>query len=228
MQHRELPDGWDKDIPVFPADPKGAAGRDASAKVQNAMAQEHALADRRLGRSGAFHQDAPHVRWRGRFRPRKITAAATCTSASANMPWVRSSTAWRSRRYALTARGFLIFSDYARAADPSGRHHGNSGHLHLHARFHRRRRRRPYASAGGTTDLAAGDSRPDRSPAGRRQRSRRSLAPDHEAAPRAGVSDPVAAEYAHAGPHKIRAGVGRGEGRRTCWPTQRAASPMSF
>jgi transketolase len=39
MQRRELPDGWDKDIPVFPADPKGAAGRDASAKVQNAIAK---------------------------------------------------------------------------------------------------------------------------------------------------------------------------------------------
>ena len=39
MQHRELPAGWDKDIPVFPADPKGAAGRDASAKVENAVAK---------------------------------------------------------------------------------------------------------------------------------------------------------------------------------------------
>jgi transketolase len=39
MQRRELPDGWDKDIPVFPPDPKGVAGRDASAKVQNAVAK---------------------------------------------------------------------------------------------------------------------------------------------------------------------------------------------
>jgi transketolase len=39
MQHRQLPDGWDKDIPVFPADPKGAAGRDASAKALNAIAK---------------------------------------------------------------------------------------------------------------------------------------------------------------------------------------------
>jgi transketolase len=39
MQHRQLPDGWDKGIPVFPADAKGLAGRDASAKVQNAVAQ---------------------------------------------------------------------------------------------------------------------------------------------------------------------------------------------
>jgi transketolase len=39
MQHRQLPDGWDKDIPVFPADAKGLAGRDASAKVLNAVAR---------------------------------------------------------------------------------------------------------------------------------------------------------------------------------------------
>jgi transketolase len=39
MQERQLPEGWDQDIPVFPADPKGMAGRDASAKVQNAVAK---------------------------------------------------------------------------------------------------------------------------------------------------------------------------------------------
>src|SRR5258705_7117392 len=40
MQHRQLPDGWDKDLPVFPADAKGVAGRDASAKVENVIAQK--------------------------------------------------------------------------------------------------------------------------------------------------------------------------------------------
>jgi transketolase len=39
MQHRRLPDGWDRDIPFFPADAKGMAGRDASGKVQNIIAQ---------------------------------------------------------------------------------------------------------------------------------------------------------------------------------------------
>ena len=39
MQKRELPDGWDAEIPVFPADAKGLAGRDASAKVENAVAK---------------------------------------------------------------------------------------------------------------------------------------------------------------------------------------------
>jgi len=41
MQRRELPDGWDRDLPVFPADPKGVAGRDASGKVLNAIARNY-------------------------------------------------------------------------------------------------------------------------------------------------------------------------------------------
>ncbi len=39
MQRRELPDGWDRNLPVFPADPKGIAGREASGKVLNILAQ---------------------------------------------------------------------------------------------------------------------------------------------------------------------------------------------
>jgi len=39
MERRELPAGWDRNLPVFPADPKGIAGRDASGKVLNVLAQ---------------------------------------------------------------------------------------------------------------------------------------------------------------------------------------------
>jgi transketolase len=39
MQHRELPDGWDKNLPTFPADPKGMATRDSGGKVLNVLAQ---------------------------------------------------------------------------------------------------------------------------------------------------------------------------------------------
>ena len=39
IQHRELPAGWEKSIPVFPTDPKGMGGRDSSAKVLNSVAQ---------------------------------------------------------------------------------------------------------------------------------------------------------------------------------------------
>jgi len=39
MQRRDLPEGWDRNLPVFPADAKGVAGRDASGKVLNVLAQ---------------------------------------------------------------------------------------------------------------------------------------------------------------------------------------------
>ncbi len=39
MQRRELPPGWDRNLPTFPADSKGMAGRDASGKVLNVLAQ---------------------------------------------------------------------------------------------------------------------------------------------------------------------------------------------
>jgi transketolase len=39
MQRRDLPTGWDRNLPVFPADAKGIAGRDASSKVLNVLAQ---------------------------------------------------------------------------------------------------------------------------------------------------------------------------------------------
>jgi len=41
MQKRELPDGWNSDLPSFPADSKGLASRDASAKVLNAIAPRY-------------------------------------------------------------------------------------------------------------------------------------------------------------------------------------------
>jgi transketolase len=41
MQHRNLPDGWDKDLPSFPPDAKGLATRDSSSKVLNAIAKNH-------------------------------------------------------------------------------------------------------------------------------------------------------------------------------------------
>ena len=84
-----FPRAGTKGIPAFPADAKGLAGRDASAKVLNAVAQQRALADRRLGGPGALDQDAPHLR-RARETSRPApTAGATSTSASASTRWAR-------------------------------------------------------------------------------------------------------------------------------------------
>jgi transketolase len=38
MQNGQLPDGWDKNLPSFPADPKGIATRESSGKTLNALA----------------------------------------------------------------------------------------------------------------------------------------------------------------------------------------------
>ncbi len=38
MQHRQLPEGWDKNLPTFPADAKGLATRESSGKVLNVLA----------------------------------------------------------------------------------------------------------------------------------------------------------------------------------------------
>ncbi|PYU60963.1 MAG: transketolase [Acidobacteria bacterium] len=40
MQSGQLPDGWDKDLPSFPADPKGMATRESSGKTLNALAKK--------------------------------------------------------------------------------------------------------------------------------------------------------------------------------------------
>jgi len=39
MQRRELAAGWDRDLPVFPADARGIAGREASGQVLNVLAR---------------------------------------------------------------------------------------------------------------------------------------------------------------------------------------------
>jgi len=39
MQRRDLPEGWDKNLPTFPADAKGIATRESSGKVLNTLAQ---------------------------------------------------------------------------------------------------------------------------------------------------------------------------------------------
>jgi transketolase len=39
MQHRQLPEGWDADLPIYPADEKGIASRNSSGQVINAVAK---------------------------------------------------------------------------------------------------------------------------------------------------------------------------------------------
>jgi transketolase len=115
MQRRELPVGWDRDLPSFPADPKGIAGRDASGQVLNALAKNipwflGGSAD--LGSSnkttlkfpgaGDFEDETPGGR-NFHFGIREHAMAAIVNGLSLS----------KLRAFGAT---FLIFSDYARPA----------------------------------------------------------------------------------------------------------------
>jgi transketolase len=114
MQRRQLPAGWEQAIPNFPADPKGQAGRDASAKVLNAVAQRipwliGGSADlapstkTRLTFDGAGDFEAGSYSGRNfHFGIREHAMGAVLNGLSLS----------KIRPY---GSGFLIFSDYGRA-----------------------------------------------------------------------------------------------------------------
>src|SRR3981189_3616447 len=65
MQRRELPAKWDAGLPVFPADPKGIAGRDPSGKVLNVLAQNLPWLIGGSADLGAFHKNTRTVKGAG-------------------------------------------------------------------------------------------------------------------------------------------------------------------
>jgi len=113
MQRRELPVAWDRDLPAFPPDAKGLSGRDASAKVLNALARNipwliGGAADlapstrTRLTVEGAG--DFAADRYSGRnlhFGIREHAMGAVLNGMSLS-------------KVRAFGSGFLIFSDYAR------------------------------------------------------------------------------------------------------------------
>jgi transketolase len=114
MQRRDLPEGWDRDIPVFPADPMGIASRDSSAQVLNAIAPRlpwllGGAADlapstkTRLTFPGAGDFEADDRNGRNfHFGIREHAMGSICNGMSVS----------KLRPY---GSGFLIFSDYMKA-----------------------------------------------------------------------------------------------------------------
>ena len=185
MQRRDLPDGWDADIPVFPADEKGIASRDSSGQVLNAVARRvpwllGGAADlapstkTRLTFDGAGDFEPDDRAGRNfHFGVREHASAAIANGlARLEAPAVLVGLPDLLR---LRARG-----------DPALGAHGDPGPPHLHARLDRRRRGRADAPAGRAARVAAGDSRPARVPPGGRERGRRDVALRDAAPPRAG------------------------------------------
>ena len=115
MQRRDLPIGWDRNLPVFPADAKGIAGREASGKVLNVLAQNvpwllGGSADLGLSNkttltfegAGNFQAETPGGK-NLHFGVREHAMAATVNGLSLS----------KLRAFGAT---FFIFSDYARPA----------------------------------------------------------------------------------------------------------------
>ena len=115
IQRRELPGGWDKDLPAFPADPKGQATRDSSGKVLNAIAKNVPWL---MGGSADL---APSTKTRLTFDGAGDLAAGSFGARNfhfgvrehAMAAIVNGMTLCGVRAY---GSSFLIFSDYARPA----------------------------------------------------------------------------------------------------------------
>jgi transketolase len=114
MQRRELPDGWDAELPTFPPDPKGLAGRQASGQVLNALARRIPwllggsadLAPSTLTRltfdgAGDFERGETGRNFHFGIREHAMAAALNGMSLSKLRPF---------------GSGFFVFSDYARPA----------------------------------------------------------------------------------------------------------------
>ena len=135
MQRRELPAGWDRGLPVFPADAKGIAGRDASGKVLNVLAQNIPWL---LGGSadlGTVQQDHLDVRGRRDFAAGQPAAAETCISESASTRWRPLSTGFIVEAARLR-RDVLHLQRLRAAGHPAFRPDGAAHYLRIHPRCH--------------------------------------------------------------------------------------------
>ena len=115
MQHRQLPEGWDRDIPTFPADAKGLATRESSGKVLNAVAKNVPWL------IGGAADLAPSTKTRFTFEGAGDFQADSPTGRNLHFGIREHGMAAMLNGMALVkvrpfGSGFFIFSDYARGA----------------------------------------------------------------------------------------------------------------
>ncbi|MFD7613507.1 transketolase [Streptomyces sp. NPDC059828] len=115
MQRRELPNGWDSKVPDFPADPKGLATRESSGRVLNA------LAERVPWIVGGSADLAPSTKTRLTFEGAGDSEPDEPYGRNLHLGVREHASAALANGMALTKlrsywSGFLIFSDYAKAA----------------------------------------------------------------------------------------------------------------
>ena len=163
MQRRQLPEGWDADIPSFEADEKGVATRKASHQVLNAIAPKvpwllSGSADLTGPAASGLDFDGA-----GEFQPisregrelhygiREHESAAISNGLALS----KMRPVWST---------YLIFSDYARPAIRLSALMELPVVALVQPRLDRARRGRPHPPAGRAAGRAAGDAGPRRDP----------------------------------------------------------------
>jgi transketolase len=211
MQKRELPTGWDRNLPVFPPDAKGIAGRDASGKALNVLAQNipwflGGSAD--LGPSnktlftypgaGDFQADSPggkNLHFGIRERRDGCDRQRTL--------FIEAASIWRD---------FLHIQRLRASCDSFGCPHGTAQYFCFHARCHGRRRGWPYASADRAPHIPACDTGAYHTAPGGCQRSSRGLPFYHAAAAQAYRAGVVASAFTNSRSQQICSGLRRRAG----------------
>ena len=176
METRTLPDGWDSDLPSWPADPKGVATRKASGAVINAVARQGARALGRLGRPRRVQQH--HHQGRALVHPEEPldedVAGRPVRRARAPLRRPRARHGRDPQRDRSTRRHPRLRGDLPdllrlhAPLGPAGRADAAAGDLRLDPRLHRARRGRTDPPADRAPGRAAGHPRPGRrTPCGR-------------------------------------------------------------
>jgi transketolase len=115
MQRRELPEGWDRDLPVFPASEKGIAGREASGQVLNVLARNIPWLVGGSADLGTSNKTTLKFEGAGDFEPGTFGGRNLHFGIREHvmMAAVNGLTLSKLRAFGAT---FFIFSDYARPA----------------------------------------------------------------------------------------------------------------
>ena len=217
MQRRELPAGWDRNLPSLPCRSERHRRPRCLGQSAERSGAEYSVVPGRIGRSRPIEQDHSDVRRRRRFPGRQSGRE----EPPFRHPRARDG---RDRERAVLSKirpygaTFFIFSDYARPAIRLSALMELPTHFRLHARCDGRRRRRTDSPARGASRILARHPRAGHSAARRCQRSRRGLPLHHAASPPAGRAGAVAAAA-------CRRWIGASTRRRPVWRAAPTCSP---
>ncbi len=204
MQRRELPEGWDRDVPFVRGRRKGDRHPQGVEPGPERDRRQRPVAAQRLGRPDRLDLGPPRREAQRRRLPARQPGRPP---ASLRDPRARVGGDLE-RTLALEAAPVVVdVPDLLRLRaprDPAVGADGDPGDPHLHARLDRPRRGRPDPPAGRAARLASRRPGAQRDPPLRRERGRRGVACDHGGRPPADRAGPDPPGRPGDRPHQVR------------------------